>query len=314
MTVKHNLIFLFSGQGAQYPEMLINQCQDVPEVKSLLSSCMNHFTLLGCPLASIWSTDAINETRYTQPALFCVEYALGQYWLNQGIQPALMIGHSIGELVAATLSGVMSLETACRLVYQRALHMDQVAVDGGMLAVLASIESWQHLLPETLDIAAYNAPNQTVVSGDRSALESFQQTLKAQGIRAIPLTVSHPFHSRLMAKALPPFASSIESFEFASPRYTIIGNLTHAPITHYDAKYWCDHIVKPVHFVQSIEYVMNHMTNQPVFIEMGPQPVLINLIKRYVKDATFLPALEKQGHLSTQIQCIKETLGEPHDH
>ena len=312
MTNNHNVIFLFSGQGSQYPNMLLEQCQDHPDIQASLQSCMDHFTLLGCPLSAIWSTDAIHETRYTQPALFCVEYALGQYWLNQGLSPDLMIGHSIGELVAATLSGVMPLETACRLVYHRALNMHQVDVDGGMLAVLAPMEEWQDMMPETLDIAAYNAPNQTVLSGDRGEILSLQQTLKAKKIRAIPLTVSHPFHSRLMTSALSGFAASIESFQFAKPTHTIIGNVTHEPIKEYDVQYWCDHIVKPVYFVQSIEKALAQCS-QPIFIEMGPQPVLINLIKRYVPEATFLPTLEKKGDLSTQIDLIQKALGESHE-
>ena len=166
----NNLAFLLSGQGSQYPNMANEFIRQHQQFRNKFEECLECFDKHGCNLKNIWGTTDINQTKYTQGALFAVEYAAACFWQYHGITPHMLIGHSIGEIVAATFAGVMSLDKACYLVTQRSKLMDAVSVDGGMLAVLAPREKWIQLLPTSIDVALYNANSQIVLSGLKLSL------------------------------------------------------------------------------------------------------------------------------------------------
>ncbi len=291
MNQSKSLLFLFTGQGAQYPNMLSELMQKEPVFKKSMNQCFKLFQSYHIDLNHKYHSSEVNQTRYTQPALFSVEYALSQLWQSWGISPNLMIGHSIGEIVACTIADVFSLEDACNLVSIRARLMDSIQVDGGMLAILGEFNRFKHMIPETIDIAGYNAQKQIVVSGLKKDLSSFQAQLKSENIRSIPLKVSHPFHSRYMSPMIDEFTHHISSMSFAKPKITIYSNLTSKPYEAFDADYFARHITHPVHFYQSIQQVLN--VQDPVMLECGPGPILTSLVKKDHPHCKIIPSCDK---------------------
>lgn len=269
-----------SGQGSQYPGMANAFIEQHVQFKNKFYECMEHFDKFGCHLNDIWETDDINKTKYTQGALFAIEYASACFWQYHGITPHLLIGHSIGEIVAATFAGVMSLEKACYLVAQRAKLMDAVHVDGSMLAVLSPREKWINSLPTSIDVALYNAKSQIVLSGLKTDIKDYASILKKEGIRSVEINVSHPFHSRFMTPCIQDFEAAIQDISFKKPDFPIIGNVHATVIDQYDHTYWADHIIEPVKFSQSIDLAVKLGAN--IFLECGPQPTLIKIIKNSI--------------------------------
>lgn len=296
-----------SGQGSQFPNMANEFIRQHIHFKQKFDECLTYFDQHGCDLEHIWSTDEINQTRYTQGALFAVEYAAACFWQYHGITPHLLIGHSIGEIVAATFAGVMSLERACFLVTQRSKLMDSVNVDGSMLAVLAPKEKWIKILPNTIDIALYNSESQIVLSGLKHDIQAFAVELKSQGIRAIEINVSHPFHSRFMTSCIEDFEAAIEHISFNKPDFPIIGNVNATIIDKYTPSYWGDHIIEPVKFYQSIQLALKLGAN--VFLECGPQPTLIKIMKRGLSsDITTLYTMDRATDPEKHVHDILKTL------
>lgn len=303
----NNLAFLLSGQGSQYPNMANEFMSQHKQFKNKFDECLEYFDKFGCNLSDIWSTEQINQTKYTQGALFAVEYASACFWQYHGITPHILIGHSIGEIVAATFAGVISLEKACYLVTQRSKLMDAVSVDGSMLAVLAPREKWIHLLPTSIDVALYNAPSQIVLSGLSNDISAFSATLKEAKIRSIILNVSHPFHSRFMTPCIEDFEAAIEDIPFNKPDFPIIGNINATVVNEYDHTYWADHIIEPVKFSQSIELAVKLGAN--IFLECGPQPTLIKIIKNILPNETIkLYTMDKNNDPEKHVLEVLKTL------
>lgn len=303
----NNLAFLLSGQGSQYPNMANEFMSQHLQFKNKFDECLEFFDKFGCNLSDIWDSEAINQTKFTQGALFAVEYASACFWQYHGITPHILIGHSIGEIVAATFAGVMSLEKACYLVTQRAKLMDAVSIDGRMLAVLAPRDKWIHLLPTSIDIALYNAQSQIVLSGLSKDICSFSKKLKDVGIRSIEINVSHPFHSRFMTPCIEDFEAAIEDIHFNKPDFPIIGNVNATVIKEYDNTYWADHIIEPVKFIQSIELAVKLGTN--IFLECGPQPTLIKILKKSLHaDAVKLYTMDKHSDPEKHVFDVLKTL------
>ena len=170
----------------------------------------------------------LQQTLYTQPALFAFEYAAARLWMSWGVKPSVLLGHSIGEIVAATLAGLFTLADATKLVAARARLMQSVAARGGMVAVRAGADAVAPLLEghPNVSFGAINAPEQCVLSGDVVALASITEALKLRGITARALPVSHAFHSPLMAEVLDAFRSAIQDIEFREPESSFVSNLT----------------------------------------------------------------------------------------
>ena len=258
------------------------------------------------------SAALLDETEYTQPALFAFEYALAEMWRSWGITPDFVIGHSVGEYVAACVAGVFGLEDGLKLIAARGRLMQSLPRDGSMATVFAdqtSVVAALAQLPELagsasnghasvaqVAIAADNGPNSTVVSGQTAAVRALLARLESDGIETRPITVSHAFHSSLMDPILAEFERTAGQITFMAPRLTLISNLTGHPIgqDEIDAAYWRKHLRAPVQFAAGMRSLAE--LGCDVFLEIGPQPVLVGMGKRCLpgEELTWLPSLRKQ--------------------
>jgi acyl transferase domain-containing protein len=232
------VLFMFSGQGSQYVNMALELYETQPIFRDSLDRCDEilrphlETPLLEIPYPKSGQSEIrnpkseINQTAYTQPALFALEYALAKLWMAWGIEPTAMIGHSIGEYAAACLAGVFSLEDAISLVAVRGKMMQQLP-SGSMLAVPLSEKDLVPLLDEDLSLAAINGPTRCVVSGSSEKIEQFQQSLDRQGIQGIPLRTSHAFHSAMMEPVLEAFRERVSQVSLHPPQIPYISHIGH---------------------------------------------------------------------------------------
>ena len=242
---------------------------------------------------------AIHQTTYTQPALFAFEYSLAQMWRSWGIEPHAVLGHSVGEYVAACIAGVFSLEDGLRLIAERARIMGALPQNGTMVAAFAAATHVTDALKPYLDqvsIAATNGPDNTVISGESSAVQAVVDALTNLGISSKPLTVSHAFHSPLMDSILDEFESFARRIDFSTPRIFLSSNLTGEilePDSIPDASYWRNHIREEVKFSSGMQSLAK--LGIDVFIEIGPAPVLLSMGKSCLPDskATWLPSIRR---------------------
>jgi thioester reductase-like protein len=278
--------WLFTGQGAQYPGMAAG-LRHLPEFREAFGECARLMAPL--PLADvIWagSDGELDNTRYTQPALFAVEYALGQTLLAWGLRPAAMLGHSVGEITAACLAGAIDLPGAVRLVMHRARLMAELPAGGTMVAVGCDEATARDAIGNRREVtvAAVNGPDDVVLSGSAAEVDAVAQALSAAGCRTYPLNVSHAFHSPLIRPMLDEFAAAIEDIAFREPKIPLISNVTGQPWTtdELDPGYWLRHAAGTVRFHDGLRSVYEQGVR--TFVELGPQPVLTGMGRRAVED------------------------------
>ncbi|NDJ18581.1 type I polyketide synthase [Myxacorys almedinensis] len=283
------IAFLFSGQGAQAISMGRQLYETQPMFRQILDECEVRLqSYLEVPLLSVLYREPtlaplLHQTAYTQPALLVLEYALAQLWLSWGVVPDVVMGHSVGEYVAACIAGVFSLEDGLKLVAERARLMQALPQDGIMAAVFAGIATVQAAIASHGDrvaIAAINSPENTVISGNRLAVEAVLQQFKAMGIRCQPLTVSHAFHSPAMQPMLESFQQIAGEVSYTAPHRKLVSNLTGTlfdATTIPDAAYWCRHLREPVQFAAGMQTLQKQCS---VFVEVGPGSTLLNLGRR----------------------------------
>ena len=298
------IVFLFSGQGAQYARMGEAVYRAEPAFRDALERCFAMFAGAGIPLADALFDDddsRLHRTLYAQPALFSLQVALTELWSGWGITPGAVIGHSIGEFAAAVAAGVCSLEDAVRLVAARAQAMEELRERGGMASIGADLETVQSAWPEGRDdlaVAALNAPDRVVVSGSAASLAILVHRLRQRGVPVMEVNTSHAFHSPLMDPMLEAFEAMARTVSFEQPRVRWISTLTGHEVTRApDARYWRDQIRCAVRFRAAMETV----TQSPaVFVEIGPGATLINLGRRCVKRTE--PAMTAIGWVCSLTQ------------
>ncbi|KUF19105.1 type I polyketide synthase [Streptomyces silvensis] len=299
------IAFMFTGQGSQYPGMGATAYRQFPLFRRVVDECDALFaphlqrSVRDLLLGRGERLEDIEQTRYTQPALFTLEYALARLWLSWGVKPTVLIGHSIGEVVAATVAGLFTLPDAVTLVAARSRLMQSVRTSGGMAAVSAPAEQIQPLLVgrPLLALAAVNGPEQCVISGADAELAEVSALLAEQGVRVNDLTVSHAFHSPLMAEVFEEFRTALASITFGEPTISLISNVTGKVARSRElrsAEYWVRHIGEPVHFMAGMRALARR--GKHALIEIGPSAMLTALAKPCVKaeDHLWLTSLRRR--------------------
>ncbi|MFN6470963.1 MAG: beta-ketoacyl synthase N-terminal-like domain-containing protein [Nostoc sp. SerVER01] len=309
-TRNHPIVFMFPGQGAQYVNMgrelyatesifrqQVDDCCEFlkPHLKLNLKDILYPTTLE-------ITKEKLQQTSLTQPALFVIEYALAKLWMSWGVHPQAMIGHSIGEYVAACISGVFSLEEALTLVAIRGQLMQKLEA-GSMLSVSISAQEIQPMLGSELSLAASNAPSLCVVSGATDAIETLQNHLTEQGIDCRRLHTSHAFHSQMMEPILELFVRHVKEVNLKSPQIPFVSNVTGTWITAEqatDPDYWARHLRQAVLFNEGIAELLQQP--ERIFLEIGPGRTLTTLAKRQLASQTVV--LTSLRHPQEQVSDV----------
>jgi acyl transferase domain-containing protein len=279
-------IFMFPGQGAQYAGMGRALYAREPVFREAFDACLQAFEgSLGFDLQERMFSDdeaALKPTSVTQPATFVLEYALARQLQSLGIQPAALIGHSVGEFAAAVLAGVMSLRDAARLVARRGALMQSMP-EGDMLSVRMPAAELERRLPGGLSLAAENGPSACVAAGPAALVETLRRQLEADGVAAKLLQTSHAFHSVMMEGAVAPFEALVREVPLAPPKLPIYSTLTGQRLGDAEAvdpAYWARHLREPVRFSPAALAALGQ-TEHPLFIELGPRNSLSTLVRQH---------------------------------
>ncbi|MBE8987837.1 type I polyketide synthase [Nostoc sp. LEGE 12450] len=320
---KRSVVFMFSGQGAQY----VNMARELYEVEAIFQEqvdiCADILKpYLGLDIRQIiypsepqtqTASAKLQQTSIAQPALFTIEYALAKLWMSWGVLPTAMIGHSIGEYVAATLAGVFSLVDALALVAARGKMMQQQPA-GSMLAVPLPEAEVRSLLGQELSLAAINSPSACVVSGKTEVVEALQNYLAAKNIDCRLLHTSHAFHSQMMEPILAAFTEQVKKANPQPPKIPFISNLTGTWIQSNEATnphYWSQHLRSCVKFSDGI----SELLKQPegIFIEVSPSRTLSTLTRQHLTSNAkqlVVTSLRHPKEQQTDIAFILNTLGQ----
>lgn len=315
--------FMFPGQGAQYVHMGSALYQGEPVFRKQVNRCLEILSSrLSFDLRQVMCSDdaeletsaqLLERTKIAQPALFVIEYALAKLWMEWGVYPHAMIGHSVGEYVAACLAGVFSLEDGLSLVTARSGLM-QGLPSGSMLAVSLSEEEIRSLMDEHVSLAAVNAPSLCTVSGPTEAIEALQTRLVAQDIHCRRLHTSHAFHSRMMDSIVEPFAQLMEAIDLKPPQIPYVSNVTGTWVTTEEAtspEYWARHLRQTVRFSDGVHLLWQELS--PLFLEVGPGRTLSSLVNQKVKhigECVVLSSLPHPRDRSSSHEFLLNTLGQ----
>ncbi|MEC4816405.1 MAG: beta-ketoacyl synthase N-terminal-like domain-containing protein, partial [Scytonema sp. PMC 1069.18] len=313
------VVFMFPGQGSQYVNMGRELYETELVFRKHIDKCSEILkSHLGVDLRTILYPDQeqaqaaaqqLQQTHITQAALFAIEYALAQLWIAWGISPVAMIGHSIGEYVAATSAGVFFLEDALALVAARGRLMQQLP-SGTMLSVPLSEKEIQPWLNEDLSLAGINAPSLCVVSGDDEAIAQLQSRLTQLGVECRRLYTSHAFHSQMMDSILEPFTKLVEKINLNPPQIPFISNLTGTWITTEEAinpSYWANHLRQTVRFATGIAELIKEP--EQILLEVGPGRTLCTFAKQQANESMVLSSMRHPKDQQSDVAFLLNTLG-----
>jgi natural product biosynthesis luciferase-like monooxygenase protein/amino acid adenylation domain-containing protein len=335
------IVFMFPGQGAQHSQMAAELYCAEPIFREQLDRCAellmpqlgrdirellyphddgrttedegSDSSSVLRPSSDAAAAELLNQTQYTQPALFAVEYALAQLWMSWGITPRAMIGHSLGEYVAATLAGVFSLEDALALVAARGRLIQQLP-GGAMLAVYLPESELRPLLSEQLALAAVNGPALCVVAGPAEAVAELAQQLAERGAEARSLHVSHAFHSAMMDAILEPYTALVAKIDLQAPQIPYISNVTGGWISAAEAtdpRYWARQIRQTVRFNDGLHALF--ADPKRLLLEVGPGQTLSTLARRHPDkpgEQTVLASLRRPNDRLADDTTVLGALGQ----
>jgi acyl transferase domain-containing protein/NADPH:quinone reductase-like Zn-dependent oxidoreductase/NADP-dependent 3-hydroxy acid dehydrogenase YdfG/acyl carrier protein len=280
-----SVCFLFTGQGSEHSGMgldLLNHSAVFRDAVERLEHALDG----GLPssIAAIWANEhgELGQASLVQPALYAYGWALSEFWRSCGVEPEVVLGHSLGEYVAATVAGVMTPEEGIRLVAARGRLTQDLGLAGGMIAIIAGEEEVRRMLAGSghrdLSIAAVNGPLSVVVSGGREAIQSFEQGLSETGVRHKRLQTTHGFHSAALDAMLDTFEHEAATVPFRVPDIRWISNLTGQAVDRKrptEARYWRQHLRQTVEFQRGLS--ATNLSGAGLFLEVGPEPQLLAL-------------------------------------
>ena len=292
---RRSVAFMFSGQGAQHVDMAKGLYRSRPLFRDTVDGCSELLSSqLGLDLRDVLfpqddnaerASKRLKATEIAQPALFVIEYALARLWMSWGVQPAAMVGHSIGQYTAACLAGVFSLEDALALVTARGRLMQQMPA-GAMLAVRMSASQAEEIAAGArLALAAVNGPSLCVLSGEGVAVDKVATSLEAKGVDCRRLETSHAFHSEMMDPVLEPFRRELAAVALKPPDIPCVSNVSGTWLTAAEAcdpDYWVRHLRQTVRFADGIDTLLEGTS--PVLLEVGPGNTLATLAKSCLRD------------------------------
>ncbi|MDZ8262381.1 type I polyketide synthase [Nostoc sp. ChiQUE01b] len=348
-TQERPVAFMFSGLGTHYIDMALELYQTEPTFRTCVDQCCKLLKpQLGLDLRDILypkrnsknenkpntlaagldfrkmlgrgteqadvSTQKLNQTFLTQPAIFVIEYALAQLWISWGIRPSAMIGYSIGEYVAATLAEVLCLEDALTLVAKRA-QMIQELPSGAMLAIALSEEEIKPLLNDQISISAINGSSLCVIAGFTDAVEKLERQLSTRGLVGKRLQTSHAFHSVMMEAIAPTFHDLVQTFSLKPPKIPYLSNVTGTWITAdqaTDPSYWVKHLCQAVRFASGVQQLCQK--DNPILLEVGPGQALSSFASQCLESddrakSVMLPSLQHSYEQQSDVAFLMNTLG-----
>ncbi len=311
VTAAPDVAFLFTGQGAQYAGMGREFYESEPVFRETVDRCSSILEpRLGHSLTDLlYGPDAssadLDETAYTQPAIFTIDYALAAMWRAWGVEPAFVLGHSLGEYAAASVAGVMSLEDALHLVVERGRLMHSLPRVGSMVAVMAAERDVLRAIDrrDHVSIAAVNGPDSVVITGVSSEVAAVVSELEAAGVECRRLAISNGFHSPLVDPILDEFERAASRVSWQLPQVALVSNLTGREVGAdvCDAAYWRRHLREPVQFGRSIRTLWEQGIR--TFVEVGPHSTLLGMARRAVpeSEAVWVPSLRRDQPAWTQV-------------
>jgi acyl transferase domain-containing protein len=307
--------FLFPGQGSQYAGMASRLYRADPTFTAEIDAALDALETAGARVRPLWTDgteDQLLDTAVAQPLLFAVEYALARMLLQWGVKPAGMIGHSVGELVAAAVAGMMPLPVVAAMVVARGRAM-AVAPPGTMAAVRASAGELGEL-PEGVTVAADNGPQQTVIAGTDEAVSGFLSTLASRRVPAARLRTAHAFHSPLMSASARTFAGELPDLVVSPATIPVVSSATARPLTVEDAgsaEFWAEQVRSPVRFRAALDELLG--TGDWLLVEVGPGRALTSVLRGYPDVTagrhTVVPTLPPRPGSADDLHSVLEAAG-----
>jgi len=304
-SISPSLCFLFTGQGSEHSGMGFDLLKHSAVFRAAVER-LDRALDGGLPrsIAEIWANEhgELEQASLVQPALYAYGWALSEFWRSCGVEPQVVLGHSLGEYVAATVAGVMTPEEGIRLVAVRGRLTQDLGAAGGMVAIVAGEEQVRTMLAtsrfhDDLSVAAVNGRLSVVVSGGREAIQSFEQNLRETGLRHKRLRTTHGFHSAALDGMLDAFEAEAATVPFRVPDIRWISNLTGHAVDRKrptDARYWRQHLRQTVEFQRGLSAA--RLSGAGLFLEVGPEPQLLALAEADgIAPDQCVPSISKRG-------------------